>query len=111
MKGQSGIVQALGAENRMLRNKIGQLEQSQQQGMFLETLTAHALGGLLSVKGVDVKEAAAKAVEAASAVFDKVVAEGRAALAAEEQAGHNDRLKDDDEEAEAAKEPGLIIAP
>lgn len=103
MKGANGIVQALGSENRMLRMKIGQLEQAQKEGMFIELLTAAAVTGLVQVKGLKNEEIAERSIEVADAVMQRVMQMSRSA---------NEEVVAEAESAPLAdEEESLIIRP
>lgn len=95
----------LGAENRALRSKIVQLEQAQAQGMFLEQLTAHALNGVLaSDPNITAEDAAKKALDAAQLCFNNIIAQGREAMAAEQD-------KEQSTDEEVPSESSLIVSP
>lgn len=85
MRGQSHLVQGLGAENRQLRERIAELEQAQKEGDFIEKLTCAALTGYCS-QGLPVEESAEKAIQAADAVMERIIKLTRAANAAQAEA-------------------------
>lgn len=105
MKGGNGMVQALGAENRMLRNKIAELEQAQKEAMFIEMLTSQALGGFCSRADLTVEQAATMAIEAADLVMTKVMRQASEAMKAEKE------LSVQQPQAELADEESLIVKP
>ncbi len=105
MKGQSGIVQALGAENRMLRMKIGQIEQAQKESMFIEMLTAAAVTGLVQNPALSTDDIAEQAIDIADKIMGKVIKMSQAA---------NEAIQADSEadgNTLAEEEPSLIIKP
>lgn len=91
----------LSHENHGLRKKIAQLEQAQINGMFLEQLTCHALNGVLAADPkISVKDAADKALEASQLLFNNIIAQGREALAADEQ--NKDKKSGDKDPSESS---------
>lgn len=106
MRGGNGITQALGAENRMLRNKIAELEQAQKEAMFIEMLTSQALGGFCSRSELTVDQAASMAIEAADLVMTKVMRMSKEAMKAEQELNG-----DAEPQQELAEEESLILKP
>lgn len=87
---QNQVIQAMGAENRRLREHIVQMQKDVGQGKFMEDLVCAALTGIMSRQTVgSPQEVAQTAIDHAEAVLQEIVTRISEASGESEAEGEN----------------------
>lgn len=89
---QNQVIQAMGAENRRLREHIVQMQKDAGQGKFMEDLVCSALTGLLTGPAdnrPDSRLVAGQAIDYAEAVLQEIVTRISEASGESEAEGEN----------------------